>query len=117
MNQALIDKIKKARQVSVSVKGFTFTVRRPTDMDILYLRRQSVREGDLLREFVVGWDLKEIDLIPGGAPVPVEFDQDLFVTWVEDQPECWGPLIDAVLDSYAQHKRALDESMGKPDAG
>ena len=49
----LADKIRKARESTVEVGGYTFTVRRPTDLEMFELQG-SVSAGRLL-PFVVGW--------------------------------------------------------------
>jgi hypothetical protein len=60
--------------------------------------------------FVVGWELSEQDLIPGGSPTKVPFDPVLFAEWIEDQPDVWNELIKAVSDAYEAHcdKREKD---------
>lgn len=100
----LLAKMRKAREVAVEVDGRRFTVRRPTDMEAARL----ANSGDLL-DFVVGWDLKEIDLVPGGTPDPVAFDAGLFREWVADRPELWQPLTDAVREAYAAHVRQRED--------
>jgi hypothetical protein len=101
---SLIDKIRKARETVVTVGGHNYTVRRPTDMDMAEIAGQGgVPIKEYLRRFVVGWDIKELDLIPGGGPEPVEFDSDLLVEWVSDHPDDWKPLADAIKNGYAAH--------------
>jgi hypothetical protein len=58
---------------------------------------------ELLRRFVVGWDLKEIDLVPGGNPVPADFDADLLVEWMLDRPDDWGDLSKAIKEGYTAY--------------
>ena len=104
---SLVDKIRKAREQSVEAGGYTFTVRRPTDVEMLELRGT----GSIARlfRFVVGWEgVKEIDLVPGGDPHPVPFDADICTEWLSDHPEIFGPLVDAILGGYRQHAEALE---------
>lgn len=104
---SLADKIRKAREQIVEAGGYTFTVRRPTDVEMLDLRGT----GSIARlfRFVVGWEgVKEIDLVPGGDPHPVPFDADICTEWLSDHPEIFGPLVDAILGSYRQHAEALE---------
>lgn len=99
---SLIDKIRKAREVTVEAGGHSFTIRRPTDEEAL---RWS-DSGDMfavVRAHTVGWNLKELDLIPGGGPEPVAFSHELFGEWLGDQPEIWQPLGDAILQAYQAH--------------
>lgn len=114
----LIEKIRAARQKNIEAGGYTFTVRRPTDIEVLQMRGQNVREGDILKRFVVGWDnVKELDLIPGGTGMPVEFDSDLFIEWIADRPDLWAPIIAAVNDGYEQHQKDSEQRLGKFDSG
>ena len=101
---SLIDKIRKARETTITVDGHAYTLRRPTDLEAARL----AVGGDLL-DFVVGWDLVEIDLVSGGSDVKVPFDQELFREWVADQPSVWKPLTDAVRDAYRAHAAAREE--------
>jgi hypothetical protein len=114
----LIAKLKKARETLVSVSGFNFTIRRPTDLEVLNLRGAELKQGDIMSRFVVDWgEMKEIDIIPGGNPVPVPFDSDLFMAWAADRPDLWGPLTDAILTAYADHQAQVAESLGKSSTG
>lgn len=101
---SLLEKIRKAREIQVEVNGHTYTVCRPTDMDMAEIAgRGSAPVKELLRRFVIGWDLKEIDLIPGGNPVAVPFDADLLAEFMADRPDDWADLVKAIKDGYADH--------------
>jgi hypothetical protein len=118
----LIEKIRAARQVNVHIDGLGFTVRRPTDMEMAKLKTDAVRQGfsdaDVLRKYVVDWKgVQEIHLIPGGSPVDVPFEADLFMEWVSDRPDCWTPLVDAILEAYRAHEDKRMESEKKTDVG
>jgi hypothetical protein len=115
---SLIEKIKAARELNIEAGGFTFKTRRPTDLEVVEMRGQVIKQGDLLRRYVIGWvGVTELDLIPGGTALPVEFETDLFMEWVADQPELWAPLATAIMDNYTQHQHRLSDSLGKQDAG
>lgn len=101
---SLLDKIRKARETQVEVNGHTYTVRRPTDMDMAEISGHGgVPVKELMRRFVIGWDLKEIDLISGGNPVPAPFDAELLVEFMADRPDDWADLVKTVKDGYADH--------------
>lgn len=103
----LADKIRKARETPVEVGGFTFTVRRPTDIEMFELQG-SASAGRLL-PYVVGWSgVKELDLIPGGDPHPLAFSADVCAEWLADRPDLLGPLVAAIVESYSKHAEALD---------
>jgi len=105
---ALADKIRRARETQVEAGGYVFTIRRPTDAEAMSLGKASVM--DLVTRFVVGWNLKEIDLIPGGSPVDAPFDGDAFGEWVADQPETLSVLAAAIVDAYKAHSAKRSEA-------
>jgi len=105
---ALADKIRRARESTVEAGGHSFTVRRPTDADAMGLGKATVIE--LVVRFVVGWNLKEIDLIPGGSPVEAPFDDEAFSEWVADQPEILGVLSGAIVSAYQDHAKKRTEA-------
>jgi hypothetical protein len=117
MSQLLIDKIKRSRETQVMASGFIFTVRRPTDLEVSVLSGKELKQGDLLEKFVSGWDLKELDIIPGGDGAFVPFSTPLFMEWVADHPEIWGPLASAIVASYESHQIKMAETLGKQKAG
>lgn len=116
---ALIERIRRARESVVEASGFKFTVRRPTDLEMIDIQAGGlVSQGDILKRFVTGWDdVKELDLVPGGTGLPVPFDTGLFGEWVADRPDLWGPLTDAVISAYQRHREALEESRKNSDPG
>ena len=100
---SLIDKIRKAREVGVDVNGRQFVIRRPTDEEALRIGRDDTDMLGVVKRFTVGWDLTELDLIPGGSPASLPFDPLLFGEWVADQPAVWEPLAQAIMDAYKAH--------------
>lgn len=118
MSQILIEKIRAARQQTVTVDGVVFTVRRPTDLETLQWSAGGLEQGEILRRFVIGWEgVKEADLINGGTPKPVEFDSELFMEWVADRPQTWAPLIEAITQAYREHQAQLEATLKKPVSG
>lgn len=101
MSQALIDKLRRARESKIEAGGHTFTVRRPSDAEATLLGGSSPL--DLVHRHVVDWDLCEMHLIPGGNPEPAPFSAEVWATWVDDQPALWGPLSDAIISAYRRH--------------
>lgn len=90
----------------IDVGGFTFTVRRPTDIEMIAL--QGTGTVARLLPFVIGWDgVKEIDIIPGGDPHPVKFDRETCDEWLSDRPDLLGPLVEQIMDLYRSHVDAL----------
>lgn len=98
----LIEKIRKAREIGVEAEGKKFTIRRPTDEEALQLADASAII--YVKRFTIGWELTELDIVPGGGPEKVPFDAALFAEWVADQPTLWIPLGTAILESYKTHR-------------
>lgn len=118
MSKSLIEKIKKAREQRVDAGGYSFTIRRPTDMDMLTLRNQAPTQGDIMHRYVTGWSgVLENHVVPGGSSDQVPFDSDLFIEWVSDRPELWRPLTDAIMQSYEAHFKEVADKLGEQDAG
>jgi hypothetical protein len=111
MSKALIDRLRRARQTSVLSLGRTFTVRRPTDLEMQEIH-EKIEQRLLLVRFVTGWgSMSEIDLgIPGGGPDPVSFDPALWEEWIADHPEHWPALTSAIFDAYKAHRGAMEEA-------
>ena len=105
---SLIDKIRKARETTVEADGRSFTVSRPTDEQAMLDRRDGLNLVQVVKKYTTGWDLVELDLIPGGNPERVPFDTAVFAEWVADQPAVWEPLGTAILDCYRRHSEARD---------
>lgn len=109
MSAKLIEKLRKAREQKVEVSGFTFTIRRPTDMEMLAM--QGTGSVARLLPFVVGWEgVKELDIIPGGDPHPLPFDANVCAEWLADRADLITPLVAAILESYSKHAAKLGES-------
>ena len=111
MSKSLIERLQRARQSTAPSGGRSFTVRRPTDLEMHELAGQ-IDQRLLLVRFVVDWGLMtEIDLgIPGGGPDPVPFDVDLWAEWIADRPEHWDAIGTAVIEGYRIHKAELDDA-------
>ena len=118
MSKALIDRLRRARQTTVASGGRSFTVRRPTDLEMHDIAGR-IEQRLLLTRFVVDWGvMSEIDLgIPGGGPDPVPFVPDLWEEWIADHPEHWNDLCRAVIDSYKAHKADQEAAAKNSEPG
>lgn len=106
--KALIEKIRRARERDVEAGGHKFTVRRPTDEEAILMR--GAPPLDFVKRFVVGWELTEMDILPGGGSAQkVPFDRELWAEWVADQPDLWEPLGIAALEMYNEHAKARED--------
>lgn len=97
-----LEKLRKARERNVTVDGHTYTIRRPTNADIASFEGTGL---DLAKRYVVGWDLKEMDVLPGGTDLPLAFDSALWAEWLEDQPQIWSELVQAIKGSFLEHEQ------------
>ncbi len=118
MSQHLIDKLREYRRLTVASGRVVFTVRRPTDLEMIDLRSRVIKQGDILGDFVEDWSgITELDIIPGGDGSIVDFSKSLFMEWVADHPEHWEPLTGAILSAYSEHQKKQADLLKKPNAG
>ena len=104
---SLSEKIRRSRESVIDSGGFSFTIRRPTDIEMLEVSRTK-RPSDFLR-FVVGWSgVKEIDLIPGGDPTPAIFDADACDEWLSDRTDLFTTVVNSIVESYQKHKEGIE---------
>jgi hypothetical protein len=108
---SLVDKIRKAREVGIEVNGMQFTIRRPTDEEALRISRADSSLLDVVKQFTIGWQLTELDVIPGGTGAKIAFDAELFCEWVADQPLVWEPIGKAIMTAYEAHAKKRDETV------
>lgn len=107
---ALSEKLRKAREIKVEAGGFTFIVRRPTDMEMVELRGEKFARAIL--PYIVGWEgVTEIAVLGTGAPHPVDFDQQACSEWLQDRLDILGSVVNAVFDAYSKHTEKLAESV------
>jgi hypothetical protein len=108
MSRELIAKLKKAREVRVTIGKFTFTARRPTDVEAIALHRDDAAFSTIALDFVIGWEgVTEDDMFGGGSTVALEFTPEFWRTWAADRPDFWGPISNACLDAYRVHAEAM----------
>lgn len=94
-----------ARQRIVPVGGKQVTLRRPTEYE-------KVRHGHLplleyVCQFVDACPLSEADLFDGGsAEIDVPFEREVFQDWIQDKPDMWKPLAEALGEMVKQHDEA-----------
>ena len=103
-----LEKRQRARESQVELLGHRYTLRRPTALERVEM--SSGTRLDQARACVVGWDLTHLDLFDGGEPTPAPFERALFDDWLDDAPDLWIPLIDAVEGLIAAHDKRLEEA-------
>lgn len=104
MADDLLRRIHKARQSEVKLDGHTFIISRPTDVDALTLYEDGSKHVDIARRFVIDWrDVTESDVVPKGSAKEIEFNAEIWSAWLDDTPEFWVPIGDAIIDAYSNH--------------
>jgi hypothetical protein len=116
--QTLLAKLKKSRQTEFQVGGYSFTTRRLTDFDLgEILEVGSINAKNLCKKCVVGWNLTELDLIPGGDPLPAPFDAELFIEWVSEHDNIWKALYGHIWGDYHRRAGLVEDILGEANAG
>lgn len=106
---SLADKIRKSREVTVEAGEYAFTVRRPTDLEMLVF--SQTKDPAAMFDFVTGWKgVKEMDLFPGGGPEPVAFDREACKEWLSDRIEMFGKVSDAIIGAYEAHRKTQGDA-------
>lgn len=110
MREINFERMAAARQSNLPVGRHNLTITRPSPWDVLTAQAEGLRlDIEWAAGYVVGWDLTEADLVPGGDPEPVAFNASAFRMWIKDEPNLWKPLVDGIKDAYQQHEKALAE--------
>jgi len=110
MSDVIAQKLRKARRATVEVDGHVFTIRRPTDAEADRINLQRPSSVQICREFVCGWGetVTERTLgVPSGSSDPVPFHESLWREWVDDRPDFWAPIYDAIVEAYNAHHTSL----------
>jgi hypothetical protein len=116
--QKLLEKLKKSRQTDIQVGGYTFTIQRLNDFDLgEIIEIGKINPRSLCKKCVVGWSLTELDLVPGGDPIPAAFDQELFIAWVAEKNDIWTALYEHIWSDYRQRNGLLEDQLGEANAG
>lgn len=103
---SLVEKIRKAREQVVTVGGHDFTIRRPTELEMVELQAAGRGRGRAILPHVVGWSgVRAIDVLPGGDPHPLEFDARVRDEWLTDRLDLLQPLAEAVFKAFDDHAR------------
>lgn len=99
----------EAKQRDVEIEGFTFKIQRPDHVEFWQLKEATKSLDPIgiwryyIRRFVVGWNLKTLDVIKGGDASIAPFSADVLETWLGDRPDVYGKLVDAVYQFYNEY--------------
>lgn len=114
MSAELIARLRKQREGRVTLGPFTFTFRRPTDVEMVAIGREGLDFPALAARYVVGWDgVTDGAIAGGGGTNVVAFDAALWREWCADRPDFWQPIGTAIVEAYTLHQAALSEAAKK----
>lgn len=114
----LEEKIRAARRRWVPAGAFEFEIERPTDYDLALVRAKKLPDGvlvalELIKGHVTGWrKISEADFLAGGGSDVPAFTREAFAAFIEDRPDLWGPLSDAIWAGIAERERELERLRG-----
>lgn len=116
--QNTLQKIRKAREFTKEIEGWTLRLRRPTDAEAKIFKGEKVSHIDIANQFVIGWEgVTEADLVNSGASDLVEFDSELWAEVVQDRPELWNGITDSVLESFLNYRKTREERRKNSPSG
>lgn len=111
MSKQLIERLRRGREVRIEIDKpsgegkFVFIALRPSDLDMVGVQgldKQTQTKRGL--GFVVGWEnVVEDDIVGGACMDPVKFDPELWMSWISDRAEYWGPIGDAIFSAFFAH--------------
>ena len=106
---SLADNLRRAREKTVEAGGFKFTIRRPTEFEMaskLHGRKVLLAE---FMPFVIGWEgVRELDIMAGGDPHPLEFDPSVRDEWLGDNITLLSALADEILKAWGEYIAARE---------
>ena len=106
---ALAQKLRKNRELTVSVGRWKFIARRPTDVEAIDLHRRGAEFSEIARRFVIGWEgVTRDDLGDRGMTDPAPFDREDWEEWVADRSDFWTPIASGVLAAYEKYRTDLE---------
>lgn len=114
--QIILGQLLRAKQIKVPVGRMTFTIVRPSEMELVRWRnsRREVEIGlELMQAKVCAWEgVVESDILPGGASDPVSFDMGLWQHWIADRRDLWEPLAAAFAKAIDEHDKLIEGLKG-----
>lgn len=111
MSAELVARIRKNRELKVKVGEFTFTARRPTDVEVRELAVNQTTDAEIAQTYVTDWGtVTENDIVGGGGSEPVKFNPTLWREWCADTPKFWEPISGAVLQAWREHSELAKEA-------
>lgn len=103
----LVERLRKTREHVVSIDDrCKFVFRRPTDYEAAKIFQESWTKFQVVEHFVIGWKgIIEHDLFPSdGGDQAVVFDRLLWSDWLQDRPDLWDLIYDAIVSAYEVYR-------------
>ncbi len=114
MANPLLARLRKQRELNVTVGKFVFIANRPTDVEWVEMQQNGGKFHEIARRFVHGWEnVTEDDIVGGGGSDAVPFEAPLWMDWCADHYEFWEPVANAVIESYIAHTKAIESAKGE----
>ena len=105
----LAEKIRASRALTIEVGHMKFHARRPSIEEFGAIYRDHIKDPDLARKYVTGWEgVRECDLLRGGSEEVVAFDPELWKEAVSDLPSLWREISNALFKASKDHWDAVD---------
>jgi len=101
----LADRIRASREQWVKAGGQEWLLRRLTK---LQLSEMKTTPAEIVFASVVGWKLKELDLVPGGSGRVPEFDPEAFREYASDRIDLLHELAEHVMSMINAHASAME---------
>ncbi len=106
---------KNSRRSRVKWKDKVFVITRPKPYQIHEMVSTGKdKQMDVFERFVIGWEgFTALDLYPGGDNTKIPFDTELFIDWVEDNPDCWAALTKAITEASENYQKKIKQTKKK----
>lgn len=112
---ALQARLLASRESIAEVGGYRFRIRRPTEMQIAVLadeRHRMELSLAMVIPAIVGWEgVLERDIIPGESDQPAPFSAELARMWIEDRPDLFAGLQEALMRSITDYRKRQDDAL------
>lgn len=109
MSADLLKRRIAARQRIKEAGGHRFTLRRPTEFEMV--KFSGMTRLEYLCACIDDCDLTEADVVDGGSSeLAVPFDRALLFDWMQEHPELWIPLADELAAMVSAHRASLEEA-------
>ena len=104
--ETVLKKRHEGRERWIEIDGKRLLLRRPTGGAIA--KTQASGE-ELIKISLVGWELTELDIMPGGTDQRAPFHIDLAMDWLEDNPEAYAKVVNEIIELINAYNKQLQD--------